>query len=76
MEYKFLQCQSTTNKKNVYYLYIYNLNCAHIVAGNEKFVFWENYFDMPGFLVCAQLVDYLDRKAGFPWMSLPFHHLV
>jgi len=37
------------------------LFCSSI-SGNEKFVFWENYFDIPGFLVCAQVVDYLDKK--------------
>lgn len=28
-------------------------------------MFWENYFDVPGFLVCAQLVDYHDKKVIF-----------
>ncbi|XP_052810495.1 5'-nucleotidase domain-containing protein 1-like [Mya arenaria] len=38
-------------------------------AGNQEFVFWENNFNVPGILVAAQVIDYLDKKNGGPLLS-------
>lgn len=39
-------------------------NAVTLRSVKETFVFWENYFDIPGVLVCAQLIDYLDQQNG------------
>ncbi|XP_052244584.1 5'-nucleotidase domain-containing protein 1-like isoform X3 [Dreissena polymorpha] len=38
-------------------------------TGNKTFAFWENYFDVPALYVCAQVVDYWDKKNGGPLPS-------
>ncbi|KAL4232769.1 5'-nucleotidase domain-containing protein 1 [Mactra antiquata] len=48
-------------------------------CGEGKFAFWDNFFDVPGIIVCAQLIDYHDKQNNGPldsyksiiWESVP-----